>query len=134
MKKYKTYEAIQMLSENKDLRFTMMNSDKIRFEMFLDEEGFLAVDANSAIRSFEGNVRVDDEWTLIKQPVSFMEAIKSYSDGKNIYVEIKDTIINYSPNEDENFNDSYGYAMYDTDDNTITTAEILNGKWYIGEE
>lgn len=68
----------------------------------------------------------------IQKPVSFMEAVKAYSDGKTIRCDYKE----FNGEETTNI---YKYGgidkpIEDTCNFGISTREILNGKWYIKEE
>lgn len=80
MKKYRTWEAIKMITENKGIRF----KDECGYEMKYD---------TLCIRFFENGKNVswyginDTEWTLVKEtPLDFITAAKS---GKRIRIEHK---------------------------------------------
>lgn len=63
----------------------------------------------------------------IPKSVSFMEAIKAYSEGKRIKCDHSDVTSYYWMTQLEDiFSD-----LRDNDDFGITSAEILDGKWYI---
>ena len=81
-----------------------------------------------------GNIEVKSSqllngtFQLIEKPVSFIEAIKAYTNGKDIMCELDGGHIVYKNKFCEDncvniLNDDYG--------NGISAEEILNGEWYI---
>ena len=81
MKKYKTWQAIKMLTENPKLEFKASES-----RLFKEDGGYIVLEnyngdlANGFDNCFTGN----EEWALVQEPVDFMTAVKS---GKRIKVE-----------------------------------------------
>ena len=79
MKTYKTWEVIKMITENPKLKFRTYCSD-----VFKDENGYIVFENIDCIDGFDGNFKGNEEWILVQEPVSFMEAVQS---GKKIKVE-----------------------------------------------
>lgn len=123
--KYKTSEAIAMLEKNPSLRFKdyddILYASKYGYIMF-ERKGY---SKDCPAGRFEGNVNLNTKWELIQQPVSFMEAVKAYSEGKTIRCEdsMWKTRI-YEPCE-------FSSEMKDTRDVAVSPEEILEGKWYV---
>jgi len=67
---------IKMLTENPKLRFKRQSTESI-YE--LGESEFLTVVGKSYCSA---NIRIDDEWTLVREPVPVWEAIKALTEGK----------------------------------------------------
>lgn len=63
-----------------------------------------------------------------QQPVSFMEAIKASQEGKTIRVYIQDVKYTYYPKDNKFLELSAKETR-----GGLSTAEILDGKWYIEE-
>ncbi|MDP4147467.1 MAG: hypothetical protein Q8936_23865 [Bacillota bacterium] len=129
MRKYKTFEAISMLNDNPDLKFNHADENGIMFTMYLDEEEYVTVISNSHYTGMDGNIKINDEWTIIQEPVNFTEAVEAYSKEHNIYCRIGNEEHYYTYEA----NDLGDNIFYLSDDNgvTITTLEILEGTWYI---
>lgn len=85
MKTYKTWEVIKMITENPNLKFKNKNSDT-RYTKIIkcSKNGYIAMDNTSRNNQIIGNIMFNEEWMLIQEPVSFIEAIES---GKKIKVE-----------------------------------------------
>ncbi|WP_346962003.1 hypothetical protein [Clostridium sp.] len=80
MKKYKTWEVIKMMTENEDLEFK--NDSHVIGASIL---GYLKVKKSKCeTLTLDGNVKLNSVWELVKQPVTFNEALES---GKNCRVE-----------------------------------------------
>lgn len=83
------------------------------FEVF--KEGTL-VDPSLGSGAFNGNAALNLDWQLVRQPVTWHEAIQAWVDGKTI---------------------SYSYMGYDKrfpfeDSNTMMTIEkVKNAEWYV---
>lgn len=129
MKTYKAWEAIKAIEENEKLEFKNECGLVIKYEDFV-------------IRFFRGDKNVerygipDGEWTLIQNPVTFMEAIKAYNEGKTIKCtwleEGSEQSCFYKPQE---IFGNYSFSeLIDNDRAIITQTEILKGKWYIEED
>jgi hypothetical protein len=63
--------------------------------------------------------RVGENWTIIQQSVTFLEAVKAYSEGKTIRYELDGCYREFCPCGLKNAKASF------------LTQEILNGKWFI---
>lgn len=74
MKRYKLWEVIKMMSENKSLNFT-----NGRNTIGADNMSYLKVKESEYSKlSLDENLKVDsEEWQLVQQPVTFMEVMKS---------------------------------------------------------
>lgn len=80
MKTYKTWEIIKMLSENPKLKFKkhspgnsiVLGAQVIGFSSFLK-----LYRTDFTDKTLNNNIKLDEEWTLIQEPVSFMEAVQS---------------------------------------------------------
>ncbi|NME65815.1 hypothetical protein HF846_14550 [Clostridium cadaveris] len=81
MKTYKTWEVIKMITENPSLKFKSEN-------LTLKYSGlcirFFNNDTEKNVDRY--GISLDEDWTLIKEPLDFMTAVKS---GKKIKVEHK---------------------------------------------
>jgi len=134
MKTYKTWEVIKMLSENPKLKFRLV-IQKVGIDLkdtFLQSagNGYLTIIEREVEKTAEGNIGLDDEWTLIQEPVPFMEAIKALNEGKGVYCKIDSGKLYYKSGTSLN---GY-YAVLDEFGGPISTKEILKGKWYIEED
>lgn len=132
MKKYKTWEVIKMLEENPKLKFEAAEE--------LGEEKTISIKNNRICWGGKDRFplyvligKKATEWTLVQEPVSFMEAVKAYGKGKTINCECQNDVFHYIPKyaeEDQaNWNDLLANGEFQ-----ITSYEILNGKWYIEED
>ena len=70
---------------------------------------------------FNGNVPLDLDWQLVRQPVTWQEAIQAWADGKTIKTESSDGIRTYKRTTNSLQSVLGG----------VTKDEILNGKWYV---
>jgi hypothetical protein len=125
MKKYKTWEVIKAMTENKDLRFKY-NTGYETGEIAVVRSDIRVVkcDGKPIDTHFELHTGfIGIEWELIQQPITFMEAVKAYSEGKTIRCEIGE--------EARVYDYKVGYGMTNIDHYAITVGEILNGKWYV---
>ena len=138
MKTYKTWEVVKMLTENPKLMFKnerhggileYSKSGQEELVLLKDEEqkDFLITSLlKPVIKSANGNI--NDEWTLIQQPVTFMEAIKAYSEGKTI-------VCNSSSFGARTYDPSNNLCkVLDNSNNALTHNEILKGTWTILED
>jgi hypothetical protein len=130
MKTYKTWQAIKMLSENPKLVFKSNSGLYKPITLELDKGGFIEIsylDLRSSIKS-------DFEWILVQQPVSFIEAVEAYSKGKTIYCEFNSRKYIYEPDVIKKcIVAEEGYVVEDDTESSISTGEILQGKWFIEE-
>ena len=123
----KLYEAMKLLDENqRDVYEAKMNYGfKVRmtvkqgsgvyyyFEVFKEER---LVDPSLGSGAFNGNAALNLDWQLVRQPVTWQEAIEAWADGKKI---------------------SYSYMGYDKrfpfeDSNTMMTIEkVKRAEWFV---
>ena len=79
----KKFEA--KLLESKDLRAYMMVvtgfSRYFKFEVF---DGKRLIDQSLVGGGFNGNVALNLDWQLVRQPVTWQEAIQAWMDGKKV--------------------------------------------------
>ncbi|ASN68328.1 hypothetical protein 10S11_66 [uncultured Caudovirales phage] len=134
MKTYKTWEVIKMITEDKNKKFeATYGTDKLL--IYANDDGFFKMQMNNVActHQLDGNLQIRGEWTLIKQPVSFMEAIKAFSQGKTIKCRVPFTLVDdlivYKPSKGVLFTE-----LFDNGGAAITQTEILEGKWYIEED
>lgn len=118
MGKYKIYEALKMLEENKNLKFKNKHNEIMEYKQ-------------NCVRIFKDNKNIEfygfvleDEWELIKQPVTFEEVLNS---DKRCKVE-------HELLDDENEYETFDNLMYFLS-NSLFEKElkeiIKNGKWYL---
>lgn len=119
MKKYQTWEAIKMLSEDNSLIFQYKRSRLIH-----DGTHILFLEDNNPVSWY--GIPENYEWWLVKQPVAFIEALNAhYNQHKTIYCEIDNRRYTY---------DWLGGEYKEMKSNEaggICVKEILEGKWYI---
>jgi hypothetical protein len=121
MKKYKTSEAIAMLGKNPELQFEGIGK---KARLSIGKLGYIHYVSHVLSNNLSDNVKPEDEWELIQQPVPFMEAVKAYSEGKTIRCESQNyNTRTYKPNGTDKLIDQHRIA--------ITTHEIINGTWYV---
>ncbi|WP_461614338.1 hypothetical protein [Clostridium sp. Marseille-QA1073] len=136
MKTYKTWEVIKMITEDKNKKFeATYGTDKLL--IYANNDGFFKIQTNNVActHQLDGNLQIRGEWTLIKQPVSFMEAIKAFSQGKTIKALRKNREYTvYKPVKHSAFT-IYDYeGLIDTRRMPIVPYEILYCEWYIEED
>lgn len=134
MERLKTYEIWKMIDENKD---EMVGKRYVQVSGLL-QNGFnlgdiavvteyhritsLGSEKHSKMRlSWNGF----EEWEEVKEPVSFMEAIKALDVGKAIYCEIDNRKFTYKRPR------TYITEIRSEEAGGISVKEILEGKWYI---
>ena len=69
------------------------------------------------------NIMDNCKFTLMQEPVPFMEAIKAFSKGTNIRCELNNSNFYYRDG-----------VLKEVNGFTVGTCEILQGKWYLEEE
>ena len=112
-KTYKTWEAMKMLTENPKLRFRQTGCDAI-----------LRV-TNNEIKvwhndnyDYEEDLLITETWALIKQLVTWQEAIPAMLDGKTIRVECE----------------GCGFCRFNIEkQDEVCTEAFSSGTWYIEE-
>lgn len=66
---------------------------------------------------------IEDRFEKVQEPVSFLEAVQHFKEGKTIICKLN--------GYDRIYNRIGGFL--DQDGNLLTSSEILNGKWFIKE-
>ena len=89
------------------------------FEVF---DGERLIDQSLNGGAFNGNVSMDLDWRLVKQPVTWQEAIQAWAQGKTVIVENTCDKRKYDGKKNF-FKDEHG--------NPMGSWEITNGTWYI---
>jgi hypothetical protein len=129
MKLYNWVEAITKLKENNKLVFEDVNG---RIILKFESGCIKFYDVNDENICLHALV-LDREFKLKEEPVSFMEAVKSYSTGKTIRCERSyGTISRFTPETNEEDINDWNY-METYDGWAISSYEILYGKWFIEE-
>jgi hypothetical protein len=135
MKGYKTWEVIKMLEENPKLKFESEDNElNFKLTLFITEYGYLEMDNKACSNDVLGNLSVNSLWTLVQQLVNPMQAIKALHEGNSIYCILKgDTYVYEASMGHKCIGRLDGYTLDDDSDMVMTTDELLNGTWYIGE-
>ena len=113
----KKFEA--KLLESKDcivrMRVVTGFSRYFKFEVF---DGKRLIDQSLNGGAFNGNVALDLDWQLVRQPVTWQEAIQAWADGKVVYVKNKagGRVFRHG---------GEGETMY------LLQSEIATGIWYV---
>ena len=110
----KVWEVIKELTEDPTKVYKNDNGYSVKFT----NEGILAwVDDSGKYKTtFTVNTNITNYWHLVRQPVTWQEAIQAWADGKKV---------------------SYSYMGYDKrfpfeDSNTMMSIEKLkNAEWYM---
>jgi hypothetical protein len=69
-------------------------------------------------------------FSLVQEPVPFMDAAQAFNEGKNIRCEVGGNSFVYKAQE--NSLDELGFALIDyVHGYPVSTKEILNGKWFV---
>lgn len=134
MKKYKTWEAFKMLTENPKLQFKLHVTDNIKRILKCRDDYFFCLEymdgkltpKENYGGNFNGNVSLDEEWTLINQEVSFTHAIEEWQNGKTIYCILSNTKIIYNHEHDG--------LLVDQNEHPMSSIEMSKGHWYINED
>lgn len=130
MKKYKTSEVIAMLEKNPKLKFKAVKHNKGEFIEVVDNRVCWGGDWNYPIYILVNAEQ--EEWELIQQPISFMEAVKAYSEGKTIKCEANGCKYIFNAKRHRSVTGQGIWLRSDTD--VIPSTEmILNGTWYVEE-
>lgn len=108
----KTSEMIAMLEKNPDLQFKR----KFNGEIY-------CLGAGGCVSKIRGsyaaaNMRIDDDWQLVREPVPVWEAVKAFCEGKDIICEIEEGG-KFTLRANAKYTQSF------------TKEFILNGTWYI---
>ncbi|MEQ8198768.1 MAG: hypothetical protein ABRQ27_12290 [Clostridiaceae bacterium] len=124
MKKYKTWEAIKILTEIPALKFRycydLSLDEKVEAEIFLDDFGLINFNCAS--------LNPDYEWELVQEPIEFKKAVEAFNKGYTIRCELgADEVTRYNPKSSVDF-------LMDNTGDSICAKEILEGKWFIDYE
>ena len=134
MKEYTTLEIIEEIMQDHKLEFEA-NSTFIPNKICMGLFNRIVWKHNNQVLPMSVNV-FNTKWTKVQQPVSFMDAVKAYHEGKKIKCVLDDFELIF--NFDRNTTKRYGRSILGTltttyDYSSITTREILEGAWYIEE-
>ena len=97
----KLWEAMELLDENPSLKFEYQDNRK-KWLLYADVGGltglvFYQLDCwdnngelmtGTAFGSLHGNLTTSDNWKLVKQPVTWQEAIQAWGTGKIVSVDV----------------------------------------------
>jgi len=119
IKTYELEEAIKMLAVNPKLKFETA--------LLLHDSAFIESECTTTLQ-IQGDfiaavpygIPYISKWTLVEQPVTFMEAAYAFSEGKNVRCEYKETGVLFTPTSSRFM--------------SLTTDAILKAKWYIENE
>lgn len=122
----KTWEVVKALTDNPKLEFKRV-SDGVMY--MTGEKIHLGVIVDTYLRGGKSaeSPLLSDEWELVPQLVSFMDAVKAYSEGKT--VESKQSCYTRTYNPHITLNS----WMRDQNGNGLSCSEILQSTWYICE-
>lgn len=117
----KTWEMIKELTENPEKIFRNQNGERISVlsgnELYFDD-GYK-------------NIYLCDEWEEVKEPVDFMEALKSCKRVSVEHPNLFDMPVIYKKNASIATVINYIFESYS---DALVREIILNGKWYIEED
>lgn len=74
------------------------------------------------------DTNLQSKFIVVEKPVSFIEAIKAYTNGRDIMCELEGSHIIY---KNEFCEDNCVNILHDNYRSGISAEEILNGEWYI---
>ena len=122
----KFWEVIQQLTIDPKKRFVFHNGSKI-YTISTNESGgsnYFHLTAENkegrdishfASGGFDGNLTTEDDWQLVRQPVTWQEAIQAWADGKTIRLIMPEWEQVWVPTNNVGFNHCH----------------INQGKWYV---
>lgn len=128
----KTWEIVKALTENPKLKFRRINDGLVFTTETKIRDGqpvSYYISKLIPLRSHE-SILVDDEWELVREPVSFMAAIQAFANGKTIRCEWDGLEHETSIYKPRSFPHDDA-TLKDQENGSICALEILNGKWYI---
>ena len=131
----KFWEVLKELTEDPTKRFErkdrykhwIIGTDVVDGEIICETYYFMldcdGEDSFGDAGGFSGNIASnEDDWQLVRQPVTWQEAIKAWAEGKTVIVE--NTCDKRKYDGKKNFlKDEYG--------NPMGSWDITNGTWYI---
>lgn len=135
MKEYTTLEIIEEIMKDNKLEFEAIKTKFDFNKVYMDEYNRIVWKHNKQVLPMSVNI-FNKKWIKVQQPVSFMDAVKAYHEGKKIKCVLDDFELIF--NFDRNTTKRYGRSILGTltttyDYSSITTREILEGAWYIEE-
>ena len=83
-----------------------------KFEVF---NGARLIDQSLGGGTFNGNVGLDLDWQLVKQPITWQEAIQAWADGNNLKICFADNV----------------YTVRGGEPMRIDKNDITSGTWYV---
>ena len=123
----KLWEVIKELTEDPTKKFVLDEVDRI-YTLSADRGAFSPHFRLSAINGkganisnldygqFDGNLRTDEDgWQLVRQPVTWQEAIQAWADGKRVTLKL----------------DRREYVFFGFSD-PANAKRAINGTWYVG--
>jgi len=87
----KTWEMIKSLTDNRDAKFKCTNGCIVNpnrdFVIGCNEEGYIKFFEHGEFRDafFDIHNKLDWEWELVPQEVTWQEAVQAWINGKNVY-------------------------------------------------
>jgi len=123
MKKYKTWEAIKILTEVPGLRFRysceLSLNEKVEVDIFVDN--YRLINFNCAYLDPEF------EWEMVEEPIEFRKAVEAFNKGYTIRCHLGNEVNRYNPKSPVDI-------LKGKTGEAISVEEILEGKWFIEEE
>ena len=120
-KTYETWEVFKAVTENPKLEFKR-TCDGLIF-------GGCLIDTSFKWESGRKHLSRSDKWTLVQQPVPFLEAAVAYCSDIEIFSQDNNGNSHYyNPTKD------LTYTMTDENGAAISAEEILCWKWFIGKK
>lgn len=125
MKEYTTWDMIKEITEDPEKKFEPIQlKDKGKDDVVEMHDGYLIW--GWSMEPVELSYKVlNYTWVEVKEPVSFMDAIKAFHEGQCIYCIYDNTKLYYErrAGEGSKIKDHFGHPP--------TSGEILKGEWYI---
>lgn len=124
----KELNIIEVLNSNVGTEYKAIAPEGHKYNcvVVLDEGNKVLINSKNGTKiDFLNDFIINTKFIPIQKSVSFMEAVKAFSEGKVIECELDDERIIYG--------DEYKNQLMDSNNLAIGPDEILNGKWYIKE-
>lgn len=118
MKELNIIEASALI--NTEFEVIYPNGNKRKNNVFCNLSGSLEEINGGELYTYTDIINA--KFIPIPKPVSFMEAIKAYRENKKIYCELGPNKYTYEFNHN---------GIRDEIGGSLTSDEIINGKWYI---
>ena len=138
----KLWEVIKELTEDPKKKFEAKLESKdwtacmrvdtgfpryFKFEVFSGER---LIDQSLDGGAFNGNVALNLDWQLVKQPVTWQEAIQAWADGKMAICELDGDTYVYQWNGNRAIS-KYQNHLLDQEGDAVTVRMISGGTWYV---